>query len=322
VFFIVLFVGMGWGIEGAILGSISGTLSGAIVALVIAGTAVLGRQTSPVRTLMQLALPAFFAMLFARLLDQVGILSLEAFGNDPAEVGYYGAAMNVLMVTSMIAAAVTPALVSTLTAARRRGDHDAVEQVSMASLRFGLVLMPFAAIVAGASTDIVPVLFGQAFVATAPLMALLMVGAVARANIVLIAAMLVSLDRAWLAAAIALPLPVIAVAAHSQLIPRHGALGAAWVSAVLALAGSALSVAVVCWVARLRVPVGTIVRTLAISFAAYVAATAWPAGPAMLFFKLAGLSLGVLAAYLGTGELSRDELRALRGALPGAGREA
>lgn len=318
--FIVLLVGLGHGIQGAILGSITGTAVGALVALGLVGAAVWGRPGLPIRDLFQLALPAFFAMLFARLLDQVGIWSLEAFGTDAAEVGFYGAAMNVLMVTSMIAAAVTPALVSTLSAARHSGDHEGVERVSQGALRFGLVLFPFAAIVAGASGELVPMLFGGPFSPAAPLMALLIVGAIARANVVLIAAMLVSISRAWTAAAVAAPLPVLAVIAHSIVIPRFGAAGAARVSSTLAVVGAIASVAVFCWIASLRPPLGTILRSTAISAAAWSVAAVWSTPGALLFPKLALLSVAVALAFVATGELSRSELEALRGALPGNGR--
>jgi O-antigen/teichoic acid export membrane protein len=317
--FIVLFVSLGWGLEGAILGSISGTAVGALVALTLAGSVVWGRSGLPIRDLYQLALPAFFAMLFARLLDQVGIWSLETFGNDAAEVGFYGAAMNVLMVTSMIAAAVTPALVSTLSAARHAGDHHAVERVSRSALRFGLALFPFAAIVAGASPEIVPLLFGIEFSPAAPLMALLIVGAIARANVVLIAAMLVSLSRAWTAAVLAAPLPLFAVVAHSIAIPRFGALGAARVSAALAVVGAIISLVAFCWIARMRPPLATIARSGAISAAAWVGAASWSTPGPLLFAKLALLAAGVLLLFVGTGELGRDDLAALRNALPARG---
>jgi O-antigen/teichoic acid export membrane protein len=314
--FIVLFVQFGWGLRGAILGSICGTGIGAIVALFMVGQVVWGRSGLPIRELYQLALPAFLTMLFARLLDQVGIWSLEAFGDNPAEVGYYGAAMNVLMVTSMIAAAVTPALVSTLSAARRRGDAAAVEEVSTGSLRFGIVLFPFAAIVAGAAHELVPLLFGAAFAASAPLMGLLMVGAIARANVVLIAAMMVSVSRAWTAAVIAAPLPVLAVTGHAIAIPRYGAIGAATVASGLAIGGAIVSAVAFTRLMRLRMPWTTIARSVIISVGVYLVALLWPTSGALLFAKLVLLSGAALVAFVGSGELSRAEIAALRAARP------
>lgn len=314
--FIVAFVWLGWGLEGAILGSICGTGVGAAVALVLAGAAVWGRAGLPIRQLFQIAIPAFVAMLFARLLDQVGIWSLEAFGNDPAEVGYYGAAMNVLMVTSMIAAATTPALVSTLSAARGRGDDETVAQVSGASLRFGVALFPFAAIVAGSAHELVPILFGADFEPAAPIMGLLMTGAIARADVVLIAAMMVAMSRAWAAALIAAPLPIVAVLVHSVVIPEQGALGAATVSAGLAVVGAVVSNGVFAWLLGFRLRLSTAARAMALSAAAYYGAALWSTPGILLFAKMGVLALAVVALFFATGELSRGELEALRAASP------
>jgi len=318
VVFIVAFMWLGYGIHGAILGSMCGTLVGALMALTLAGRAVWGPAGFPFRALMQLALPAFMAMLFARLLDQVGILALEAFGNQPAEVGYYGAAMNVLMVTSMIAAAVTPALVSALTAARSHNDEQSVRGITLGVLRFSLFLFPFAALVAGAAPEVTDLLFGSEFSPTAALMAWLIVGAIARSMVVVTAAVLVSVDRAWTAALLAAPMPILAIAAHSVVIPRYGAYGAATVSATLALAGAAVSLVAVCRITRLPVPWTTLLRSAAIFAAAYFVAAAWPTAGIMLFIKLFLLSLAVVAAFLLTGEVSRDEVAALKRSLPGS----
>jgi len=316
--FIVTFVGLGYGVKGAIVGSICGMLVGALMALALAGRAVWGRAGFPFKDLMQLALPAFLAMLFARLLDQVGMLALKVLGNQPAEVGYYGAAMNVLMVTSLIAAAVTPALVSGLTAARRKKDDESVRRIAIGVIRFSLFLFPFAALVSGASPEVVDLLFGSDFGPAAPLMALLIVGAVARSMVVVIAAVLLSLDKAWHAAILAAPLPILAVAAHTVVIPRYGAQGAAVVSATLAVAGAIVSLFAVCWISRLPVPWATLLRSATIFAAAYFAAAAWPTAGTMLLVKLGLLSLGVVAAFLLAGELSREEIEALRRSLPGS----
>ena len=83
--------------------------------------------------------------------------------------------------------------------------------------------------------------------------------------------------------------------------------GAAIVSATLALAGAVVSLFAVCWINRLPVPGGTLLRSATIFAAAYFAAAAWPAPGIMLFVKLGLLSLAVVAAFLLPGELRRKE---------------
>lgn len=316
---IVLFVHLGWGIEGAILGSICGSAAGALVALALTGRAVWGRAGFPMRELLQLALPAFIAMLFGRLLEQVAILALRTLTTVDADVGYFGAAMNVFMVTGVVAAAITPVLISTLTAARFRRDEASVKTVSLGALRFGLVLFPMAAVVSGSSPEVVDLLFGAEFAPAGPLVALLVVAAVARAGAVIAAAVLIALGRAWTAAALAFPVPLLAVAAHSWVIPRYGALGAGWVTVSLAVGGAAVGFGVTCWRVGLRVPVPTVLRSGLIAALAFTAASAWPTPGIFVIAKMVLLGVAVVAALLASGELSREEIDGLRSALPGRG---
>jgi len=315
VVFIVLFVELGFGIEGAIVGSISGTLAGSAAALALAGRALWGRAGFAIRRLTRLAAPAFLTLLCARLLDQVGLLMLEVLTGGNV-VGYYGAAMNVMLLASVVGAAVTPVLISTVTAARFERDDDLARRAAVGALRFGLVLFPLAAVVAGSSVELAPLLFGPRFAPAAPIMAALMIAAVARANMSILGATLIAIDRAWTSAAIVVPLPAIAIAAHLVVIPRLGGLGAALVTMVAAL-GAAAMLGLVTWrVATVLPPLATVVRTGLLSAAAYTVAATWVTPGALALVKVGILGLGVVGALFVSGELSREELRVLRGSLP------
>ncbi len=323
VLFIVLFLQLGFGIEGAILGSICGTLASALTALLLVGGAVWGQAGFPIRQLMQLALPTFLGLLFARLLDQAGLLTLQALGTAEADVGFYGAAMNVMLVTSVIAAGVTPVLISTLTAARRDSDHALIRQAATGAMRFGIALFPFAAIVAGSSGELAVLLFSRDFSATAPIMAALMVAAVARATVSMMGAVLVALDRAWASAFVVLPLPLLAVGAHVLLIPKYGGLGVALVTMTLAIAASVASVLIASRLVRAPVPLGTLMRSGAITTLAYALAAGWPTPGPLVLVKAGILALAVALAFAASGELTRHELAVLREtALAGRGRPA
>jgi O-antigen/teichoic acid export membrane protein len=309
--FIVLFIELGFGIVGAILGSICGTLSGSLTAVVLVGPAIWGPARFPVRQLMQLALPAFLAMLFARLVDQMGLLAVQVLSTGEADVGYYGAAMNVFLLTGVIGAAVTPVLVSTVTAAGYRRDHDQVSQVSRDTVRFGLVLLPLAAVAAGAADELAVLLFGADFAEAAGPMAALIIAAVARAITVMVSAVLIAVDRAWTAALIALPLPFISVAALIPVIPAYGAFGAAVVTMVVALLATIVSVWVLAVVVGTRPPMATVLRSILLGAAAFLAAGAWPVAGWLVLSKVALLSLAVLGVFVASGELTRTELQLL-----------
>ncbi len=311
VVFIVLFIQLGFGIEGAILGSVCGTLAGTVTAVALVGGALWGPGGLPVRQLLQLALPAFLAMLAARLLDQVGLIALQVLTDVEAEVGYYGAAMNVLLVTGVVGAAVTPVLISTVTAARYRDDREQVQLASTGAIRFGLALFPFAAIIAGASLELSTLLFGPDFQAAAGPMAALIVAAVARANIVIVSAVLIAVDRAWTSALIALPLPLVALAAQALVIPAYGGLGAAVVTMSVALAAAVVSVLVARRAIGAPAPVATVLRSAVLSALGYLLALGWATPGFFVLLKLGVLSAGILGAFLMSGELSAQELRTL-----------
>lgn len=312
--FIVLFVELGFGIEGAIAGSISGTLVGSALTLALAGRALWGPASFPLRRLVHLAVPAFLTLLFARLLDQAGLLTLEALAGGDV-VGHYGAAMNVMLLASLVGAAVTPVLISTVTAARFQGDHDLVRQASVGAVRFGLALFPFAAIVAGSSAELAPLLFGAPFAAAAPIMAALMIAAVARANISIVGAILIALDHAWTSAAVVLPLPVVAVAVHLLVIPRFGGVGAALVTMVAALVAIVTLVGAAWRVVGLVPPLATATRSILLSAGAYVVAAVWTTPGALALVKVGVIGLGVVGALVLSGELTREELQVFRRAL-------
>ncbi len=313
--FVAGFVIMGWGIRGAILGSIFGTAAGTAISVVLVGGAVWGPARFPARKLLHLAVPTFAAMLSARLLDQIGIWVLQAVGDQQAEVGFYGAAMNVLMITGVVAAAVAPVLISGLTAARHSNDEPAVHRLSTGAIRFGLALFPFAAIVAGSAGEIVALLFGPEFAPAAPLVALLIFAAIARANMAVVSALLIGLGRAWTAALIALPLPLLAAVVHARVVPRSGAAGAATVTLAFGILGAVLSMVAVVAVGASETPVRTVFRSAALSAVVYAAAVLVPAPGMAVVAKGAVLTLVALGGFVIAGELTREEFDGIRAAV-------
>jgi O-antigen/teichoic acid export membrane protein len=309
---IVLFVQLGWAVQGAILGSIGGVLLGYAVGQVFVGRATLGAAGFPYRRLLHLAAPAFLLMLTVRLFDRVALLLLNAVQGAGPQVGYYGAAQNLSMVTGVLVMTATPVLVSTVSAARGAGNEAHARAIVSSSLRGCLALLPFAAIVAGSSEEVFRLLFGPGFAAAAPLgewMAFVSIGLV---TISVATSLLIAHGRIWGTVLITAPLLPASVLGHLVVIPRFGALGAAGVTAVTALVG-----ATVCLVSAQRawnapIPLATLARSLALALLAYVAASSWPAPGVLVIGKAIVLSLSLLAGFLLLGELSPDEITGLR----------
>ena len=175
---IALFVYIGWSVTGAILGSIGGVLIAWILGQAFVGRASWGRAEFPYRQLLELAVPAFLLMLSVRLFDRVGLLMLKALGDSDVEVGYYGAAQNLAMIAGIVAMTTTPILISTLSVAWREGKTAHARKAAGDSIRAALGFLPFAAIVAGSSEEVVELLFGPTFIEAAPLAVWMMLVAV------------------------------------------------------------------------------------------------------------------------------------------------
>lgn len=194
----------------------------------------------------------------------------------------------------------------------REGDVGRAREVAGGALRATLGLFPFAAIVAGSSVEIVVLLFGAAFVGAAPLVSWLAFVAVALVIISVAASLLIARGRPWPAVALTAPLLPLSIIGHFMLIPRFGALGAAMVTTATAALGAAACVVVALKVWEVRLPSGTLLRSVVLSLAGYAAASAWGAPGLLVVVKAAILSVGVLVGFVLLGELSRGELAGIR----------
>jgi len=312
---IVFFVYIGWSVTGAILGSIGGALVAWVLGQAFVGRASWGRAVFPFRQLLQLAVPAFLLMLSVRLFDRIGLLMLKALGDSDVEVGFYGAAQNLSMIAGIVAMTTTPILISTLSAARRCGETANARRAASDSIRAALGLLPFAAIVAGSSEEVVELLFGRTFIGAAPLAAWMMLVAVTLIVISVATALLIARGRLWGTVLLTTPLLPLSILLHALVIPRYGAFGAAGVTAATGALGAAACVLTAIMVWDLRLPVGTLVRSLILTGVAYVAASAWPSPGFLLVVEGTVLSLLILVGYVLSGELSWNEITRIRALL-------
>jgi O-antigen/teichoic acid export membrane protein len=312
---IVTFVYIGWAVTGAILGSIGGALIAWIVGQAFLGRGAWGRATFPYRQLFQLALPAFLLMLTVRLFDRFGLFMLKALGDSDAEVGFYGAAQNLSMIAGIVIMTTTPILISTVSAAKRQRDEERARRIARDAIRGAIGILPFAAIVAGSSSEVVELLFGRSFLEAAPLAAWMMLVAESLIVISVATALLIAQGRLWGTVVLTVPLLPLSLLGHALLIPRYGAIAAASVTAITGVLGAVfcLVTAMVTW--GLRPPLSTVLRSAALSVAAYWAASSWPSPGFHLFVEGVVLSLLILVGYLILGELSRAEISSIRALL-------
>jgi O-antigen/teichoic acid export membrane protein len=306
-------VAAGFGVNGAI----AGVVASSAVELLVTRLAVRPRwRRDPAVALSGLAEVALPLLLFAasvRLLDKLDILALQRVGRSVADTGVYAAAQNLAVAPGLFASVLSGLLMAMLGRLRREGRVDHARWLSRGALRVLVLLVPFAAIVAGGAGPIVRVVFGAEFAGAIPLVGFLVFAAMGLLVLGVASAILTAWDHAWDAVIVAVPAVVLGLAGYALAIPPLGARGAAIVTACIALVAALGSLVALRARLRFSVPAATIIRGVAVSVIAFAAARALD-GAVVDLTALGGLLLlgaAVPLCFLATGELTRDELALL-----------
>ena len=311
---ILVFVGCGWAVKGAIWALIGSSMVELIVAQRLVKPSLWRRSDFPVRRFLATAWPLFLLGVSLRLFDRIDLFILKALGASAAQAGLYGAAQNLAIVPGLFAMSFSPLLLSTLTRLRRDRQESHARAMARDSMRLVILLLPFAAAVAGAAREIVRLVAGPQFTAAAPLLQWLIFAAIGSVLISVATGVLIAADRPWWTVAVGGPTVLIAAATQFWVIPQWGARGAVAVTAGSAWFGALAAVALVGVHWRIALPVGSIIRSVMFSIGAYALAVWWPAPGWQVVVKLGVLSAGVVAGYVALGELDARE-RALAGSL-------
>jgi O-antigen/teichoic acid export membrane protein len=305
---IVVFVESGLSIAGAVLGLVGASAVELIAYRRYIRPRIFPASDYPARRVWNEATPIFFSALCLALFGRVDLFALTALGLPTSDAGYYGAAQNLSIVPGLFAMSFTPLLLSTLSTMRANGEHEGVRAMCRDAMRLVFGMLPFAAMASGASDEIVRLIFGPDFGPTAPLLACLIFGKVAAVMISITVVMLIVIQRPMFSILLAAPLLALAIAGHLAFIPRFGAMGAAYVTAGLESAGAIVALALAHRFMRVLPPGSTVMRTLLVTAAAWLAAWAWPAAGVWLAAKLALITFGIVAAYALLGEFRPNEM--------------
>jgi O-antigen/teichoic acid export membrane protein len=311
----LVLVGMGYSVYGAIAANVGASVVELAIARYCIRPPLLGRSSFAAGRLWGYAVPLFLFAISMRLFDRVDVVAIKALGGTGAQVGLYGAAQNLSLVPLLFGSVLAQILLSTLSSMQRDGRIEASDRLARNGIRVIVVLFPFAAMVAGSAHEIVTLIFGAAFAATAPLLALLIFAGVALAMIQVTSAVLTASARPGLTFATAGPLVLTAVAGHVALIPLFGPIAAAAVTTVCAFVAGAATIVLVGSVRGIAVPLATLARSVVAAALAYVAASGWSTPGPWVMVKLAAVSGLIVAVLAVLGELDASEIALLRATL-------
>ncbi|MFH1980815.1 MAG: oligosaccharide flippase family protein [Pseudomonadota bacterium] len=218
--------------------------------------------------------------------------------------GFFAAAENLAIVPSLVAIALTPVLLSKLSHLLAGGGTDVAGRLLGYAIRFVVCLLPFAGMSAGAAGEIVRLVYGDRFLPAAPLLSVLIFGALGLTLTQVNASGLIAAGKTLFPLCFLGPLIPLAAVAHFFFIREYGALGAAGVTAVISgftAIGTGVAVSKT-W--RLLFQKSLWVYNLVLTAAAFSVAALWETAGVLLLVKLLLMSIGIVFALWILGELS------------------
>jgi len=312
---VFLLVGLGLSLNGAILATIGASFAQFIVARVYVRPTILSRAAFPIRPLAGYALPLFLYAIGRDLFGRVDLMVVKALGGTPAAAGFYSAAQNLTVPFGLFTASFSSPLLATLSRMLQHGQIDPAHSIIRQAARLVLCFLPFAGVAAGATPEIIALVFGRAFSPAAPLLALLVFGSIANVMISVTTGVLTAAGRPGWTFALTGPLAPLALLAHLALVPRFGPIGAAAATTALAWLGAGLTTLAVYRQCGVYPAPATILRTTLTTLIAYALSSAWHTSGAWLIVKLLGLTAVILVFLFLLGELTEQDLAFARSLL-------
>jgi len=312
---VVLLVEAGLSIAGALLGVIGSSFVELAVSRWYLGVK---RPASRPRT--GLPIRQYGTMLFVSSLcliayNGMDLFMLKVLGGTAAQSGIYGAAQSLSLLPGLFAWTFSSLLLATLSRLLAEHAQERARELARDAMRVTLWLLPVAAIIAGAASDIVQAVFGPAFVSAAPLLSVLVVGAVANVMMMVGITIMTAAGMPAKTVLFTAPLVPLAFVGHLLVIPQWGAQGAALVTLGVSFVGASAGVAGVHAIWNVWPPSGTLVRCGVVALAAGAASMLWPTPGLVVFVKLIVLGMGCLLTYWGIGEFRHAEIAAVRALL-------
>jgi len=320
---IVLFVEMGLSVNGAIIGVIGASMVGLIMSRFFIRPPVFSGATFPVRRLLGFSAPVFMSSLSLRML-RLDVIALKVLGATAAQVGFYSAGQSLSIHTSLLSGSLAPPLLSTLSRLIRQGDESKAKDIGRTAMRLVIWLLPFAAMTAGAATEIVDLVFGKEFVSAGPILAYLIFAAVGFIGITMAfaavgfigitmaRAIILAIGRPGWTFLVTGPMFPIAFIGYLILIPWMGGVGAAIVTTCATCLAAVASFLAVYKLWGILPPARTLVKSVFCSGLALAIAVFWPVSGLMVILKLVVIVVTIFVAFLLLGDFTAGEVALIR----------
>jgi len=311
---IILFVEMGLSVKGAILGSIGASVVELIISWFYTRPNLFYKATFPIRRLLGFGAPLFMSGLSLRIF-RLDLFALKVLGGTAAQAGFYGAAMNLSIPPAIFSTSLSPPLLSTLSGLLSEGDDAKAKKIGMMAMRSVLWFVPFAAMTAGAASEIVCFIFGEKYLPAGPILAFLIFASLGLISINIAKAILTALGRPGWTFILTGPMVPLALIGYVAMIPWLGGVGAAGVTTAIACLVAVISVYAVYRFWKVLPPARTLLNSTFCSGVALALAALWPVSDIIIILKIMVIILIILFTFLLLGEFTSSEINLVRSML-------
>jgi PST family polysaccharide transporter len=305
----------GLSLTGALLANVGAAAVQFLIARILLPVPVRLHRSLPWRAIGSYAVPLLLYTVAISLFQNTDILLVKLLNTSPDAPGYYGAAETLMSMAGMISTAVSPLLLAVLTGLWHRGDRSGAQAVIGQAVRLHLILLPFMALAAGSSGDIIRFLYGEAYAPAAPIMQWLVFAGLASMLHSTMTASLTAIGEPGLTFRVTAPMLPLLVIAAIIVHPLLGLVGIAMCTTLVIAAGSTGAIALLAWKSGARLPWASLVRMSLISVAAFwlggLGEIVLPASGALLIARLAGLCVVIVGLMFITFEVRASEVRTI-----------
>ncbi|MBN2060687.1 MAG: oligosaccharide flippase family protein [Deltaproteobacteria bacterium] len=308
---VILLVGIGLSVQGAIIGMIGASIVEFLICRFYIRLPLFCKPTFPIQNFLAFAAPLFLSSLSLSIF-RLDLLALKILSCTASVVGFYGVARNLSIPITLFSGSFSPSLLATLSNLLRNGKDEKAKEIANISIRFNIHLVPFAAIIAGASGEIIFLIFGDQYMPADKILSVLIFAALALLSMNVSKSILTALDKPVWVLALSGSIVPIALIGYLILIPLLGGLGAAIVTASVSSLGAIASIFSVYLVWNIFPGIKTLMTSLFCSVLAYLLALSWPVSGIFIIPKLTIIILIIVLIYWLFGELTSSDIAMFR----------
>ena len=307
---------LGISIAGALVVNIAASVVGLIIVARVVGRGIFVPTLACAAPILRLAGPVALIGLGTQFLLYVDLWSIGAFAvGEPVDKGFYVAAKNLARIPNLLSFVMMAVLVPSIGRARATGDVETVARLIKGTTRFlAVTLLPGCALMAIEARPLMELMFSAAYTPGAPYLTLLVLANGLFHTLMTTAiAILLATKRQRLGAVLAVSALVPSLAFSALLVPKFGAIGAAY-STVLASALTAIAAGY-----AVRQEAGALfdrlvlIKALLVTIVVGAVGLALPTRGLLLVLEMAALMLAALGLSVALRIVTRADLAPFQG---------